>query len=243
MNLTELRNQIDVIDLQILALLRARADVVEQVRAVKGAQKIYIRPGREATMLRALLKKDMGHIPKGLVHRLWREMIGAFTMQEGPMRVAVAGEDLWDSARDHFGSFTPIDIFDDVGTALRSTDSDKYQVVVLPYNNLAWLQTFFDYAGDIQIFYRIPFDGVCGNARGSNAGALLAGPLQPEATGHDRTLIITEQLDKTLQLVELDGFYDSAAIAAWRAAHKEKILRHKIIGAYPVPIIMEKEND
>src|ERR1043166_5432845 len=88
--LNELRAKIDAIDDELLALLRSRADIIEEVRGVKGKQDVYIRPGREALMLKALLAKPQGHIPPGLLHRLWREMIGAFTLQEGGFKVAVA---------------------------------------------------------------------------------------------------------------------------------------------------------
>src|ERR1051326_7104984 len=87
--LHQLRSQIDAIDQQLLDLLVKRAEIVAEVGESKGEQPIYIRPGREATMLRSLLSKNTGKLPKNLIHRIWREMIGAFTLQEGALRVAV----------------------------------------------------------------------------------------------------------------------------------------------------------
>ena len=104
--LADLRAQIDRVDGALHDLLRDRAEIIDQVRKLKGKQTLYIRPGREAQMLRVLTGRPQGKLPEGLVVRLWREMISAFTLQEGGLKAAVVvqdkGPDLWDVARDHF---------------------------------------------------------------------------------------------------------------------------------------------
>lgn len=274
--LTELRNKIDAIDLKLLELLRARADVIEEVRAVKGPQAVYIRPGREASMLRTLLAQPMGHIPKGLVHRLWREMIGAFTLQEGAMRVAVAdvkgNEGLWDLVRDHFGAFTPLQSFSSSLSALRAVLAKTHQLAVLPFPQgdvkEVWWRLLLGAGADApKVFYRIPFDGQKGNARPVEGDGVLVGLLKPEATSADRSVLVLEWNDVpergTLQKLlatlpvphglhvlgqegrepacswlELDGFFtaDHPALKSWLGQHKDLILRHALIGAYPVPL-------
>ncbi|WP_042704124.1 chorismate mutase, partial [Azospirillum sp. B506] len=117
--LDDLRREIDQIDDAIHDLLMRRAAVVERIGAAKGngaaeagAQPVFLRPAREATILRRLMARHAGTFPAQVVVRIWREMITAFTRMQGPFAVAVyAPEDrrgFWDVARDHFGGFVPM---------------------------------------------------------------------------------------------------------------------------------------
>ncbi len=278
--LGELRARIDAIDTQLIELLRQRADVIEEVRGVKGPQTIYIRPGREATMLRHLLKSPMGHIPQGLVHRLWREMIGAFTLQEGNFSVAVAllpgKEGLWDLARDHFGGFTPLHSFKDATAACRAVFAKTHQLAALPLatdRDLdTWWRLLLAHGSDVpRVFYRFPFDGVKSPARLSAPDGLIVGAAIPEETGADRSLLAVEWKEGTqanvltpvlaeltgvvshiftaggkeppLSLLELSSFLVGRedTLKPWQAKYKDIILRHKIIGAYPVPLSPKPE--
>lgn len=271
-----LRSRIDTIDAQLLDLLRARANLIEEVRAVKGKQAVYIRPGREASMLRVLVNQPMGHIPVGLVHRLWREMIGAFTLQEGAMKVALplqeGEEGFWDMARDHFGSFTPMQSFSNSTAALRAVLNGSHQLAALPFPregdaDIWWRLLLAEQETIPNLFYAFPFDGVRGNARKSDHHGVVIGAIVPEATGQDRTVLVlewqnmadkkaVETLCDTLPFIktahvfalpgrepacswlELDGYIERRhpLLDTWYESHKRHLLRHKIIGAYPVPI-------
>ncbi|MBI3419056.1 MAG: chorismate mutase [Proteobacteria bacterium] len=196
--LQQLRDQIDTIDMQMLALLKQRADIVAQVAGVKGKLPIYIRPGREAKMMRVLLSKDTGRLPKGLIHRLWREMIGAFTLQEGGLKVAVAATKeepgLWDLTRDHFGSFTPMQAYTSATAALREVLSGKAQVAALSFPKAegeVWWRQLLEGENLPKIFYRFPFDAQRGNARPGGDG-IVVGNLEPEETGQDVTVLGVE---------------------------------------------------
>jgi chorismate mutase/prephenate dehydratase len=262
--LQSLRNQIDAIDRHLLELLKQRNAVVKQVGRVKGRQPVYIRPGREARMLRALLAKSGKDLPKGLVHRLWREMIGAFTLQEGSLRVA-ADERLWDITRDHFGAFTPMNCFPSSHAALQALLKKKAKVAALPYAEQGWWRVLIAKKNAPKIFYRFPFDGVAGNACKSCDG-IAVGLVEPEKTGKDVTVLgvewkkanasaITKALrglplasvkhvlaqekgENLLSWIELKGFVpaESKALKNWQKRHKDIILRCGVIGAYPVPV-------
>ena len=70
------RNAIDAIDTQIIALLKERCGVVQQVGHLKEAHKVagsFIRPGREAIMLRAILESTTGQaLPAQAIAAIWR---------------------------------------------------------------------------------------------------------------------------------------------------------------------------
>jgi chorismate mutase/prephenate dehydratase len=261
--LNSLRNQIDAIDVHILDLLKKRSGIVKQVAHVKGKLPVYIRPGREAKMLRVLLRAAGKDLPTGLIHRLWREMIGSFTLLEGKLNVA-ADETVWDIARDHFGGFTPMTCFPSSQAALQAVFKKKAKVAALPYAEQGWWRALLAKKDAPKIFYRFPFDGLAGNACASCDG-IAVGLVEPEKTGQDVTVLgvewkkenssaITKALrglpipsvkhvlsqekgENLLSWIELKGFVpaESKALKNWQKRHKDIILRSGVIGAYPVP--------
>lgn len=204
--LADLRAQIDRIDLSLHDLLRERADVIEQVKKLKGKQHIYIRPGREAQMLRALTNRPQGKLPEGLVVRLWREMISAFTLQEGAMKVAVytpaKGNNLWDVTRDHFGSFTPLIECDTAVAAIKALQADKVTLAVVPMpaagdKDAWWPLLVNDKKNVLTIFAALPFEGLKAgrsNARNALPSGLIIGKLYPELTGDDRSFLALQSV-------------------------------------------------
>lgn len=199
--LADLRAQIDRVDVALHGLLAERAEIIEQVRRIKGKQAIYIRPGREAQMLRALASRPQGKIPEGLVVRLWREMISAFTLQEGAMKVAVyardKGDDLWDSARDHFGSFTPLIETPSAVAAIKALQANKATLAVVPPpapndKDSWWPLLAADSKNALTVFACLPFETLRpgrANARHALPLGLVVGKLYPDLTGDDRSFL------------------------------------------------------
>lgn len=199
--LADLRAQLDQIDGALHDMLRARADVIEEVRKAKPKQSIHVRPGREAQMLRALVGRPSGRLPDGLVVRLWREMISAFTLQEGVMKVAVyapdKGPDLWDLSRDHYGSFTPLVPCKTAQAAVKAVLDEKAEVAIVPHplpddKDLWWPLLAGDKANNLCVFQILPFEPLKAgrsNARNSLASGVIVGRLYPELTGDDRSFL------------------------------------------------------
>jgi chorismate mutase len=199
--LADLRAQIDRIDSVLHDLLRERAEVIDHVRRLKGKQHIYIRPGREAQMLRTLVGKPQGKIPEGLVVRLWREMISAFTLTEGSFKVAVTvpakGPDLWDLSRDFYGSFTPLLESPSAIAAIKAVQTEKAALAVVPFPQAGekdpwWPLLASDKQNVLTVFATLPFESTKAgrtNVRNSLPGALVIGKLYPELTGDDHSFL------------------------------------------------------
>jgi chorismate mutase len=199
--LADLRAQIDRIDSVLHDLLRERAEIIDHVRKLKGKQNIYIRPGREAQMLRALAGRPQGKLPEGLVIRLWREMISAFTLTEGAFKVAVTnpakGPGLWDLARDFYGSFTPLVEMPSALAAIKAVQAEKATLAVVPFPQTGEKDSWWPLlAGDkknvLTVFATLPFETLKPgrtNARDSLPSALVVGKLYPELTGDDHSFI------------------------------------------------------
>ena len=199
--LADLRAHIDRIDAVLHDLLHERAEIIDQVRKIKGKQHIYIRPGREAQMLRALAGRPQGKIPEGLVVRLWREMISAFTLQEGAFKVAVTvpakGEDLWDIARDYYGAFTPLLEVPSAAAAIKAVQTEKATIAVVPFPQESdkdswWSLLANDKKNVLTVFASLPFETMKAgrsNARNAMPNALVIGKLYPELTGDDNSFL------------------------------------------------------
>jgi chorismate mutase/prephenate dehydratase len=199
--LADFRAQIDRIDIALHDMLRDRVEIIDNVRKLKGKQHIYIRPGREAQMLRALVGRPQGKLPEGLVVRVWRELIGGFTLIEGALKVAVyapeKGPDLWDYARDHYGSFTPMMEVPSAVAAIKALQANKVTVAVVPPpkandKDAWWPLLAADKKNVLTVFACLPFESVKpgrNNARNALPMGLIVGKLYPELTGDDHSYL------------------------------------------------------
>ena len=92
--LDEVRQEIDVLDSQIQALISARARLAQAVRESKGelANAVdYYRPEREAQVLRAVLERNNGPISDAEMLRLFREIMSVCMAQQEPLKIAFLG--------------------------------------------------------------------------------------------------------------------------------------------------------
>ncbi|WP_461480852.1 prephenate dehydratase [Porticoccus sp.] len=106
--LSQLREQIDAIDDQILALISARASCAQQVAEVKMAagETVFYRPEREAQVLRHIMAKNRGPLNNEEMARLFREIMSACLALEQPVKVAFLGPEgtfTQEAALKHFG--------------------------------------------------------------------------------------------------------------------------------------------
>lgn len=111
--LADLRVDIDLIDAKMHALLIERGTIIDRVIAAKARQGggSPFRPGREASMMRALVERHEGHLPLDTVESIWRIIISTFTYVQSPYSVHAdtSGGDaaMRDSVRFHFGFTVP----------------------------------------------------------------------------------------------------------------------------------------
>jgi len=85
-----LRDRIDAVDDQLLALVNERADLARRIGGLKGDGPVY-RPEREAQVLRRLVAGNPGPLSVEAVVRLFTEVISACRSLEESMAVAFLG--------------------------------------------------------------------------------------------------------------------------------------------------------
>lgn len=111
--LAALRGEIDRIDADMHAALIARSQIIDELITVKSTQASgsAFRPGREASMMRAIAERHTGSLPLDTAEGIWRVIIATFTWLQAPFSVHAdisAGDGpMRDSARFHFGFTVP----------------------------------------------------------------------------------------------------------------------------------------
>ncbi|WP_119153043.1 prephenate dehydratase [Caldimonas tepidiphila] len=90
--LLELRNQIDGVDRELLALLNRRAALAQAVGEIKKKEgSVVFRPEREAQVIDGLKAFNRGPLRSESVAPIWREIMSACRSLETPTRVAYLG--------------------------------------------------------------------------------------------------------------------------------------------------------
>jgi chorismate mutase-like protein len=192
-----LRREIDQIDDALHDLIMRRAEVVRKIALTKAPDRPIFRPGREAEIVRRLVARHRGPFPVNALTRIWREMISAYTRLQGPFAVAVFAPEesrgYWDLARDHYGSFTPMQAVNSPVGVLRALTDGSAQVGVVPWpdedeNDPWWRYLLSEDAKTPRIVARLPFCGT-GNGRMESGDALAVACVPFEPTGDDHTLL------------------------------------------------------
>jgi chorismate mutase len=197
--LASLRQEIDRLDDALHALLMQRADIVSRVAAVGAKGRVALRPGREADILRRLLRNHAGGLPRVALSRIWRELLAATTSMQGGHRVTVCETDPGNAfvqcAREHFGALTPLRVHRSPAQAIGEVSSGAATAAVLPMPNeeeasgIAWWTALLHRDEPrIHVVARLPFWSA--RPEGSpQVEALVVAAVAPDPSEHDRSLV------------------------------------------------------
>ncbi|MDQ6680160.1 MAG: chorismate mutase, partial [Pseudomonadota bacterium] len=90
--LRRLRDRIDSVDRELLALLNRRAGLAQEVGELKRNEgSVAFRPEREAQVIDGLKRDNAGPLKAESVAPIWREIMSACRALETPTRVAYLG--------------------------------------------------------------------------------------------------------------------------------------------------------
>ncbi|SME91766.1 chorismate mutase [Tistlia consotensis] len=200
--LDALRREIDEIDDALQELLIRRNEVSRRVGMTKGPGSPAVRPAREAVILRRLVARHRGSLPRAVLVRLWREIFSASLAQQIPLKVAVAGGNrLAPLAREQYGVLTPILELGSPVRAVNAVAEGEAAIAVVPLPGDGESDPWWRFLGrDGQtvprIVARLPF-AVAATPSASDGTAALAVALSPlEASGDDRSYVILETAEQ-----------------------------------------------
>lgn len=207
--LAALRGEIDRLDDLLHDTLMQRAAIVSELAASGLKRGASYRPAREAQILRRLLTRHRGRLPKQAVVGMWREMLAATIAMQGPFAVVVwnpgAGAGTVSLAREHFGSITPIRWMRSTAQVLYAVAEGEAQAGVLPLpqddpnaedgNDPWWLSLMRGERPALSVIARLPF--ISARTEGaSRASALIVAAIRPEPSGEDRSLVAFHSADE-----------------------------------------------
>ena len=229
--LTALRNKLDRIDDALHDLLMRRARVIEDV-AKSGKRHAY-RPGREAAIIRRLLRRHHGLLPPQTLVRIWRELLAGTTAMQEAFAVAVCEPDasarFTQVAREHFGALTPMHPCSSPAQALAAISRGAAAVAVLPVPSNtdtaqeAWWIRLLQQAEEpaLHVVGRLPFWRPR-PAGAPSAEALVIAAIEPDRSGCDRSLLALE-LDPDISGTRLTTAIISAQLTpGWMIVRREQ---------------------
>lgn len=120
------RARIDALDTQLIALLRERIGIVQQVAALKAANwpgTCHIRSGREGRMHARIAKAFADSaFPAAAALAIWRQIIGASTHVESALVIAATSAEQAAQAREYFGVTAKVKQFADLAAAMANKE-------------------------------------------------------------------------------------------------------------------------
>jgi len=165
-SLAELRQEIDRIDETMHRLLMERGTIIDRLIAVKKTSESgsAFRPGREASMMRALAERHQGLLPLDTAESIWRVIIATFTYVQAPYSVHAdisAGDaPMRDSARFHFGFTVPYVSHPSAAAVIEAVATSRGDLGIFRLNqgatSGAWWRTLAD-RDRPKIIARLPF--------------------------------------------------------------------------------------
>lgn len=221
--LSHWRQKIDEIDQAIHHLISERGEIVAHIGALKrqasqddrALPTLPIRAGREAQMLRNLLKQHRGSFPEASLIAIWHELIAGYTQVQSGFKVVVTSpsdsHNSYDLARDRFGSITPLHLVPTPQAALLSLSQAEADLAVIPLHHRSyqaesaeWWQSLIENP-EAKIIMALPF--LARPMPLSEAHALTQAPLtfvvanaKPEPSGDDHTLVAWRNHSSSYQL-------------------------------------------
>jgi chorismate mutase-like protein len=201
----EIRQDNDTLDNKLHDLLMKRAELVLAIGEEKRRAGVQvIQPDREIVMLRRLLARHKGPLPKEAVVRIWRELVGAVSLLQTGLRVAVyapesaAGLANWDRAKDYFSSVLPMHKASNILAALAQVREGEATFAVVPWPENdepnPWWAFLLEESGPqpLRIIARLPLGDRSALESGPEDKSLAVARLRFEPSGDDRSFIALE---------------------------------------------------
>ena len=200
--LSELRQTINQLDDEILALVRRRMVLAADVIAAKNGDSAY-RPGREAEVM-ARLVAAAPDLPAQLVMNLWRQLMTASTaLQASRMSIAVHQQAMAVAGWHFGGFFTSIACAD--MAAIQQAMRDGSDIALVPEGCEADLAAWLLEEEGLHVIARTPPQGGDGLRPAWMVGRHAADPVASECT------LVARQTDNGAVMDILDGRHAAGA--------------------------------
>lgn len=189
-----LREEIDALDEELLALIERRLDLAASIAQAKGeettpedGEELLLRPAREASVI-ARLGAMTRRIPKDSITAIWRELMAINLQAQRPIEIALHAsrhpERMHLMARARFGTILPVRASASPEMALAKARAGR-AIALIEIGDGDW---WTDLVDDPELTI---IDGLLGE--GGRGSALAVGRLSPDRLFEDRSFAILEQ--------------------------------------------------
>jgi chorismate mutase len=224
--LTEFRLEIDKIDDQIINLLKDRMKIVAKVGEFKRSlnENFLIKSSREADMIKNLVIKADGALPKSTIVSIWRKIITSANMLEQEIKIALHNPsktpDFHYLIREYYGDFMSISVQDSVTNIVAELEKKDSHIGVfalptegdIDNNSENWWINIAGNNSNIRVFAKIPFIEKSNNQAPKKELVVVA-IKEAEKSNEDKTLLVVEtskevsrsQIQQVLKDCDLNG--------------------------------------
>lgn len=213
--INDIRKDIDKVDQEIHDLLIQRAELALEVGDYKRENDLpMIQPDREAAKIRSVLSHHKGDLPQNLIIRIWREMIGAASVLQTKMKVAVVApeqkaQEHRDMARDYFGSVIPMQDMANPLVAISALREGDVNFAVLSWpedgvENPWWCHlTGNDTTQNVQIVVSLPYTAETGLGQPENRSLILSkAPFKDSGSDNSFIFVDLDQVVSRARVVD-----------------------------------------
>lgn len=224
------RKEIDEIDDKILELIADRAKIVEGVALLKRKHVkdvLFIRPGREASMLKRMVNSYKGNFPKEAIAQLWRILISGSCNVEEQIRVCClstnSDQTYYWLAREYFNQFSLFSKQASSARVIGELLEKKSTVGVMPLpqdaqSDFWWTNLPSKGNLNLKVFAKVP--AVISQSTARELSAFLIGNVVPEETGDDKSLIVIS-VAENISKAKLSSVFTKVGIDASLVAATE----------------------
>ena len=184
--LTELRDTIDRLDDEILALIRRRMKLSADIIAAKNGAVAY-RPGREAKVVQRLVDQTPEMSPL-VIQNIWRQIMTASTAQQDSSLTIAVLKNAEAVASWHFGGLVRLLVCDDM-VAMRAALDGKATLAFVPVSQADKLASWMLADSGAHIMSRTPLFG-----EGVPA-AFIIGKVPADPAAHEVTILARKDGD------------------------------------------------
>jgi len=204
--LARIRQRIDDLDRQILALVSERAGCAQQVAEVKAAMGEagqYYRPEREAQVLRRVIERNPGPVSDPDMARLFREIMSICLALESPLTVAfpeLPGGAGLGALRKQFGAGVEARVMASVAAVCQAVEAGECHYGMVPLETPAGEGV----AHALDLFVASPLL-ICGEVRLNRQRQrfLVVGKVPVRPSGQDLTSVLVTMANRPGSLHEL----------------------------------------
>lgn len=226
--LNQCRSEINTIDEQILDMLSKRMNVVKKVREIKQshAESFFIKSGREADMIKELLKKADPLLPASMIISIWRKIITSSNMLEQSLKIALHNPHKLAEynylVREYYSDFVPIISHDSINNIVSEIEKNTAQIAVfaLPQENENsgneewWINLAHDKLG-LKVFARIPFlQYKTVQKQSENPVSLVALAIKEVEKSYEDNSLFCIELDQSISRTQLQNTLQECKIDA-----------------------------